>query len=167
MNPLQIVVTAVLATLATLLLGIVVAWSLWPKTAEAGVALAAHSSAWHAADGSHCDHFGGEHIQFGEAVLSTALDLDNYQQQSLATVTAKLEQWRAAAQATCHATDMTTLDGGLAGMQTFLDQSAQAMADLRPAINAFYAELDPTQQATLRDFIHSHHGRRGFGHHAH
>ena len=97
MNPLQVVVTAVLATLATLVLGIVAAWSLWPKTAEASVALAAHSSAWHAGAGSHCDHFGGEHIVFGEAVVSTALDLDDYQQASLATVTAKLEQWRAAA----------------------------------------------------------------------
>ena len=50
MNPLQVVITAVLATLATLVLGIVVAWSLWPKTAEASVALAAHSTAWHAGE---------------------------------------------------------------------------------------------------------------------
>lgn len=167
MNPLQVVVTAVLATLATLIMGIVVAWSLWPKTAEASAALAAHGSAWHTDASSHCDHFGGEHIRFGEAVLSTALELDDYQQQSLAGVTAQLEQWRAAAQATCHATDLTTLDGSLVGMQTLLAQSAEAMADLRPAINAFYAELDADQQATLRDFIHSHHGRRGLRHHAH
>lgn len=172
MNVLQVAVTAVLATLAVLAFGVVGFWSLWPATAEASVALAAHGSALQSGKLSHCQHFGGEHVKFGQAVVSAALDLNEKQEQSLAQVAAKVEAWRTQAQATCEQTDLTTLDGGLAGLEVMLTQSAAAVSELRPGINEFYAALSPDQQSQLRDYVQSHkqhgrHRRGGFNRHDH
>jgi hypothetical protein len=172
MNVFKVAVTAVLATLAMLAFGVVAVWSLWPTTAEASVALAAHSSAWQTGKLSHCQRFGGEHVKFGQAVVTAALDLNDKQEKNLAKVAIKVEAWRTQAEATCAQTDLTTLDGGLAGLETILAQSSTAMAELRPAINEFYAELSPDQQAQLRDYVQSHqgHGQRrrgGFRGHNH
>lgn len=160
MSLFQVVVTAVLATLATIIFGIVAAWSLWPTTAEAGITIAAHNSAWQSGELSHCERFGGEHVQFGEAVVTAALDLNDLQQTALQAVAAEVELWRSQAQATCNSTDMTSLEGGLAGLETMLAQSSTAVASLRPAVVEFYATLNTEQQEQLRTFIHSHRGHR-------
>jgi hypothetical protein len=172
MNVFQVAVTAALATLAVLAFGVVAVWSLWPVTAEASVALAAHSSSWQSDKLSHCQRFGGEHVKIGQAVVSAALDLNDKQAKNLADVAAKVEAWRAQAETTCEQTDLTTLDGGLTGLELMLAQSATAMAELRPAINEFYAVLSPDQQSQLRDYMQSHqqqgpHRRGSFGRHNH
>ena len=168
MSLFQVVITAALTTLATLALGVVAVWSLWPTSAEAGVAIAAHSSAWHSGDVSHCAHLSSEHLQHHEAAVSAALELDDFQQSALQAVAAGAEQWRAQAQATCENTDLTSLDGSLAGLEAILEQSSTAMAELRPAIVEFHQSLNPEQQAQLHEFMQSHGGHRrhgGFGHH--
>lgn len=172
MKVFQVAVTAVLATLAVLAFGVVAVWFAWPATAEASIALAAHNSAGQTGKLSHCQHFGGEHVKFGQAVVAVALDLNDQQEQSLANVAAKVEEWRAQAQATCEQTDLTSLDGGLAGLEFMLAQSSTAVAELRPVINEFYAELSPDQQVQLRDYVQSHqqhgrHRRGGFSRHNH
>ena len=157
----QVAVTAVLATLAALAFGVVAIWSLWPTTVEASVALAAHSSAWQAGKLSHCEHFGGEHVKFGQAVVTAALDLNDTQENHLDNVAAKVEQWRTQVQSTCEKTDLTTLDGGLAALEVMLAQSSTAVAGLRPVINEFYAGLSPEQQTQLHSHMtfHNRHGR--------
>ncbi len=169
MNIFHIIVTAVLTTLVIVLLGVAAVWSLWPATAEASAALAAHR--WHAGgnsngDDNHCGHLSGNHLELGQAALSGVLDLDGNQKAALVTVTNTLAEWQAQIQSTCEGVDFTSLDSSLAGMEAFLNQSAATMTNLRPAVSTFYASLTPEQQQVLQDFVHNHHGhgrRRGHG----
>jgi len=170
MNLFQVVVTAVLATLAVLALAIAAAWSLWPASAEASAAIAAHSSGWHqSAEGglSHADHcarISSEHLQMGEAILSAALDLDDSQQSALQPVADTMEKWRAEAQRTCENSSFASLDEGLAGVENMLTLGAGAVGELRPAINNFYQSLNVEQQDKLQQLMHHHRrGKRGFG----
>ncbi len=162
MNLFQVVITAVLTTLAVLALGVAAVWSLWPSSAEASAAIAAHSGTWHSAGhgeegtANHCGKLSSLHLEMGEAVVTAALKLDEAQQQALEPVAQALERWRARAQQTCEQTRFDDLDSGLAGLETMLDQGAEAVAELRPAVTGFYATLSAEQQNKLHDFVHNH-----------
>ncbi|MEM9622888.1 MAG: Spy/CpxP family protein refolding chaperone [Pseudomonadota bacterium] len=169
MNLFQVVITAVLATLAALVLTGVAAWSLWPSSAQASGTLAAHSGFWQQADGQnpvdhteHCAKLSSTHLQIGEAVLTTVLDLDDAQQAALEPVADTMEKWRGQAQTACEQASLITLDDKLAGIETMLTMGAGAMSELRPAINNFYQSLTVDQQAQLQEMMQHHRqARRG------
>ena len=157
MNVFQVVVTAVLTTLTVFALVVAGAWALWPKTAQASASVAAHASSWHSAEDGHCGRFDSAHIELGEAVLATALDLTDTQQASLAPVTQAAQRWRNIAQSTCENINLETLDTSMESLENILAQSTQAVQEMRPLINQFYASLDTNQQEKLKQFMHSHH----------
>ena len=130
MNVLQIITTAVLTTIIVILLGVVSVWSMWPKTAEAGVAVAAHSVSWHNST-DHCRHLSPDHLKLGEAVVTVALDLDDIQQEALLPIRNSLENWRSQVERLCTSVDHESLDfdTGLASLEQILSISAATVAE--------------------------------------
>ena len=167
MNILQIIVTAVLTTLTLLALGTVAVWSLWPQTAEAGVAVAAHSAGWRSSE-NHCDHLSSDHLELGEAVLTITLDLDDAQQAALSPIRTGLENWRSQVSTICESFDheTTDVDSGLASLEQVLAISATTVGELRPHLTGFVAALSPAQRDKLHSYMARHHRhRRGHNHH--
>jgi hypothetical protein len=169
MNHFQIVVTTVLTTFTVIAFAIVGAWSVWPRTAEAGVAVAAHSIGWDGSAANHCQRFSSEHLALGEAVLAVALDLDDSQQSALVPVHSSLESWRANMVSICEATDQGTnmdVSSGLKAMEDALAITTSTVVEVRPQVDAFLTTLRPEQSDKLMSYIHNHHRSRGFrGHH--
>lgn len=167
MNISQIIVTAVLTTLTLLALATVTVWSLWPRTAEAGVAVAAHTTGWHES-GNHCQHFSADHLELGQAVVTVALDLDDAQQAALAPVRSSLENWRSQIATLCETVDHDNInvDTGLQSLEQVLSISAATVAEVRPHLSGFVAGLTPEQSDKLKSYMSRHHHKRGYrGHH--
>jgi hypothetical protein len=166
MNLFQVVVTAVLTTLAVLALGVAAAWSLWPTSVAASATIGAHAGTWDPQ--SHCSAFESDHLAIGEAALDAALGLNEAQQQALVPVVTAIDTWRGELHQTCTSADLSSLDASLASIQTVLDQSASAFEELRPALSSFHASLSAEQQQTLHSYLQSHRTQRAhrglFGH---
>ena len=153
MNQLQIVVTTVLTTLAVLtLIGVFAASTFWPEAALA------HGLMRHGGPGGdHCARLDAKHTRHVRALISAELDLDDAQDIALEPVIEVLERWRVDAAETCNAVSLTSVDDGLASLQSILGRSEQAIAELRPAFEGFYTALTPEQQADLDGWIDDHH----------
>lgn len=155
MNQMQIVVTTVLTTLAVLtMIGVFAASTFWPEAALAH-GLMRHGGP--SADGNHCTRLDAKHTRHIRALISAELDLDDAQDVALEPVIDVLERWRLDAVETCNGVDTTSLDDGLAAFQAVLDRSGQAIAELRPAVDAFYTQLSAEQQVDLDAWIDHHH----------
>lgn len=168
MNISQIVITATLTTFTLIALGVVVTWSLWPQTAEAGVTVAAHTANWHRSS-NHCERLSSGHLELGQAVVTVALDLDEAQQVALDPVRASLESWRSQIASLCESVDHDTMDvdSGLQSLEQVLAISTTAVANLRPHLSTFVAGLTPEQNEKLMSYVHNHQGRGGFHAHDH
>ena len=167
MNLFQVVVTAVLTTLAVFALTVTGVWALWPEPAQASVSVAAHAGSWHDGTDGHCSRFGSAHIELGEAVISTTLDLNEDQEAALAPVTQAAQRWRTEAQNLCESANFSDVDTSLESVEQALDMGASAMKEMRPLISNFYASLSEEQQAKVQEFVQHRRGhhRRGFGRH--
>ncbi len=163
MNLFKVVITAVLATLATLTFGVAAIWAMWPSAAEASAGIAKHATGWHGHAGDHCAHFDSQHVRIGEAVISAGLDLDDDQEASLRVIATRVETLSDDLRSTCEVTDLTSLDGSLLGVETALALSAAAMGEIRPLVTDFYAGLSEEQRTTLHEHMqrHGRHGRHG------
>ncbi len=163
MKAVQITLTALLTSLILVTLAGVTVWSLWPREAQATMALASHSMAAPENTGSHCQHLTPEHIVLAKAVVQVSLELNDQQQGHLEGIAATLENWREQVQAICAISESDDIETKLDSLQQGLLLSADAIGELKPQLSAFHNDLDAAQLERLHSFVAAHHGRHGKG----
>ncbi|NKC01494.1 MAG: hypothetical protein GKR90_23755 [Pseudomonadales bacterium] len=165
MNLFQIIITAVLTTFTIIALAIAGAWSVWPRTAEASIAVAAHSTGWRGESNNHCERFSSDHLALGEAVIAVALDLDDAQKSALEPIRSSLESWRTNIVSICEGTDHgETMDvsTGLQAMEDALTATTNTVVEVRPQIESLLATLNPEQNDKLMGYLQHHRRSHGF-----
>lgn len=164
----KIIVTTVLTTLAALFFIAAVGFSVLPGDVQAagyGKFAGEHGFGGHRrGHGSldmtaQCDKLSPDNTRIMEAVLSAKLELKDEQKQALSPIISVVDDLRAEAQSSCLQMPPQDVDAGLAAMQKMLQKSADALAEIRPAYQTFYAGLDAEQQADIQDMIKHHRGR--------
>ncbi len=172
----EIVLAAIVTTLTIAALVIGTAWSLWPRAAQASLALTqSHATSAEAGlaagrRGPHCGRLDAAHLELAEAVVEATLDLDAAQAAALAEIGDGLEGLRAFVESACENHDHGDVAGSLTAMEQILNRSAETMTLLKPQLVAFHESLTEDQHAriqTLMALRHRHGGRSGGWHGRH
>ncbi len=161
----KIILTTVLTTLTALFFTAVVAASFLPGGAQAhgfgkfgGSGIGRHGS-HRGGPGrmlAHCEHLSPAHTRVMQAAISAGLDLSDAQEAALAPIIDVVDGLREQVQASCKTMPPQDVDAGLATMQNLLQDSANALADIRPAYANFYASLTADQQAHIDGMVARH-----------
>ena len=144
------------------LFGAVLTTSLLPGSATAGGLLASHMhnmNSGHSRWGSgHCREPDAQTARLIRAYLGITLDLDEAQETQLEPVIGVLDRWHAEASAFCDHEAISNAPAALRQIDQLVTRTSEAMAELLPAFEAFYAALTPEQQERLNSWINQHHG---------
>lgn len=157
----NITLTTVLSITVIGLLAMVTTTSLLPGNATAGDIAAKHfhgggpAGKW---GRHHCGPLGEHKTRLLSAYVSITLDLDEAQDAALAPVIEVLDRWHSEAGSVCDHTELTSAPLALDHLQQLLDRTREAMDELRPAFDSFYAALTVEQQERLNGWLKHHHG---------
>ncbi len=118
----------------------------------------------HGHGGNPCARLTRHSSRVAEVLIEEHLDLNDAQLDQLQPVLAVVDAWRTDLAVSCESgRSAADVPSALVALEDALTRSAQAVRELRPAYDTFYAALNAEQQAHISQAMARHGGNGGEG----